>query len=118
MKPWLRDKLLAEWRGLPQTVPPPDRAKFVTGELDKLLSTLGLLDRVDEAEIIEEWKSIVGDFIAAHSKPQSLKEGCLSIRVSQPTVRYELERIWKPRILENLQNRFGKKKIRSLRFQL
>lgn len=113
----LRNKLLSEWRGLPQYEPPPDRVQDVSTEVEKLLASLGLAGRIEESEILSEWKSIVGDFLATHSQPLGLKEGCLLVRVTQPTVRYELERTWKPKILKSLQDRFGKGCVKSLRFQ-
>lgn len=118
MKPSLRAKILEEWRGLPQPLERPERLTAVAPVLDKLLANLGLSDRLDEEAMLKSWKSLVGDFLAAHSTPVGLKNGELIIRVSQPTVRYELDRAWKKKILAVMQNEFGKTKIRSIRFQL
>jgi predicted nucleic acid-binding Zn ribbon protein len=118
MKASLRAKLLEEWRGLPQPLPKPDRVTPVGPVLDKLLAKLGFSERLDEEAMLNSWKSLVGDFLAAHSAPVGLKNGELIIRVTQPTVRYELDRVWKKRILTTMQNEFGKNKIRGIRFQL
>jgi predicted nucleic acid-binding Zn ribbon protein len=116
--PRLRQKLLAEWRGLPETPLPSHNVQPVGPAVDRLLERLGLSERIDEQEILACWKGVVGDFLAEHSCPTGLHEGCLTVRVSQPTVRYELDRVWKTRILQALQKQFGKNKVRSLRFQL
>lgn len=114
----LRATLLEEWRGLPQTEEKPDRMIAVAPVLEKLLAKLGISDRVDEDAILKSWKALVGEFLAEHSAPVGLKNGELLIRVTQPTVRYELDRVWKNRILTTMQAEFGKNKIRSIRFQL
>ena len=63
------------------------------------------------------WNEIVGDFLAAHSLPVSMRDGILIIQVLQPTVRYELERSWKPEILRKLKTRFGPKTVKEVRFR-
>jgi predicted nucleic acid-binding Zn ribbon protein len=118
MKPALRAKLLEEWRGLPEPTPKPDRMTPVAPVLEKLLAKLGFSERLDEEAMLKSWKALVGDFLAAHSAPVGLKNGELLIRVTQPTVRYELDRVWKKRILATMQAEFGKTKIRNIRFQL
>jgi Dna[CI] antecedent, DciA len=47
-----------------------------------------------------------------------LREGVLYVRVLQPSLHYELERIAKTQILRKLKQRFGGKTIRDVRFRL
>jgi hypothetical protein len=47
-----------------------------------------------------------------------LSGGVLGIHVLQPSLRYELERNWKREILTKLQERFGKKAIREIKFRI
>ena len=75
-------------------------------------------ERLRETEVIEAWSKIVGDFIAAHSAPVALREGILYVRVLQPSLHYELERISKAEILRKLKQRFGGKTIRDVRFRI
>jgi hypothetical protein len=47
-----------------------------------------------------------------------LSRGVLTVQVLQPSVRYELESNWRPKILAKLQERFGKKTVREVKFRL
>lgn len=85
--------------------------------MQKILPRLGLGDRLDESEIRSAWESLVGEFVATHSSPVTLKDGCLTIRVTNPVIRYELETAWKKRILTNLRAAFPTAKLRTIRFQ-
>ena len=110
-------RLIMEWRGLPGE-PRPDRASPIGDVLKKLLPKLGLDSRIREQDIQEAWVGIVGEFIAQHSMPDRLVAGTLMIRVIQPSVRYELDRTWKPEIIRKLKERFGEKMIRDIKFVL
>lgn len=112
----LRERALAEWRGLPQAMPRPDRARAVASLVPEVLGKLGLASRLDEAQVIAAWREIVGDFLAGHSSPAHLRDGVLFVRVLQPTVHYELDRVWKAEILRKLKERFGARVVRGVRF--
>ena len=118
MNPSLRAAVIAEWRGLPQRKPQPDRWQSPAELMPKLMQRLGLRERLREAEVIDAWSKIVGDFIAAHSAPVALREGVLYVRVLQPALHYELEQISKSEILRKLKQRFGGKTIRDIRFRV
>ncbi len=118
MSPALRAAVLAEWRGLPERKPRPDKWQAPSDLLPKLMQQLGLKERLHEAEVFEAWQQIVGDFIAAHSAPVSLREGVLFVRVLQPALHYQFETISKTEILRKLKQRFGGKVIRDLRFRV
>ena len=114
----LRAAVIAEWRGLPEKRPRPDRWQAPSDVLPKLMQRLGLRERLHETEVIDAWSKIVGDFIAAHSAPVALREGILYVRVLQPALHYELEQISKTEILRKLKQRFGGKTIRDIRFRV
>jgi predicted nucleic acid-binding Zn ribbon protein len=82
------------------------------------MQQLGLNERLREAEVIEAWKGIVGDFIATHSCPVSLREGVLFVRVLQPALHYQFETISKADMLRKLKQRFGGRIIRNIRFRV
>ena len=118
MNPSLRAAVIAEWRGLPQNRVRPDRWQTSTDLLPSLMKQLGLSERLRETEVIDAWKSIVGDFIAAHSAPVSLRAGVLFVRVLQPALHYQFEQISKAEILRKLKQRFGTRVIRDVRFRI
>lgn len=114
----LRAAVLADWRGLPERKPRPDKWQVPGDLLPKLMQQLGLSERLRESEVIDAWKQIVGEFIAAHSAPVSLRAGVLSVRVLQPALHYQFEQISKTEILRKLKQRFGTKIIREIRFRV
>ncbi len=83
-----------------------------------MMQRLGLRERLHEVEITEAWHQVVGEFIAAHSAPVSLRAGILYVRVLQPALHYELEQVSKIDILRKLKQRFGAKVIRDIRFRV
>lgn len=113
----IRKRVLADWRGLAEVSEKPDRCQAVPDALKKLLPKLGLKERLNEQEVQAAWRETVGDFLADHSVPISVRAGILIVQVLQPTVRYELDRTWKPEILRKLQARFGAQTIREVRFR-
>src|ERR1700680_877639 len=118
MNPALRATVIAEWRGLPEPRIRGDRFQSATEVLAKIMQRLGLRERLHEAEVMEAWHKIVGEFIAAHSAPVALREGILYVRVLQPALHYELDQVSKIDILRKLKRRFGTKVIRDIRFRV
>lgn len=113
----IRRRVIEDWRGLPDSPDKPDRCVLASEALKKILPKLGLTERLNEQEVQAAWREIVGDFLAEHSVPVSMKEGVVTIQVLQPTVRYELDRTWKKEILAKLKARFGAKTVREIRFR-
>lgn len=118
MNPRLRSAVIAEWRGLPERQARPDRCLAAADLVPAVMRQLGLAERLRESEVLDAWSGIVGDFIAAHSAPVSLRAGTLVVRVLQPALHYELETISKADILRKLKQRFGGKTIREIRFRV
>ena len=113
----IRKRVLTDWRGLADPAERPERCQAAADALKKLLPKLGLKERLNEQEVQAAWRETVGDFLADHSLPLSVKAGVLLVQVMQPSVRYELDRSWKPEILRKLQARFGAQMIREMRFR-
>lgn len=113
----IRKRVLEEWRGLRDRPERPERCVAAADALKKLLPKLGLTERLNEQEVQAAWGEIVGEFLAQHSLPISMREGVIIIQVLQPTVRYELDRSWKPEILRKLKARFGAKTVKEVRFR-
>lgn len=118
MTPAQRARILAEWRGLPEPFVRPDRFTPAADLIGKVMTNLGLKDRFRQEEVLAAWRGLVGDFIAEHAAPQRLQAGVLYVRVLQPTMHYELDRVWKPKILTKFKERFGARAVREIRFQI
>ncbi len=119
MKPeQLRARVLAEWRGMPQSFERADRAVACSVAVQKVMKELGLGERLRADEILGAWREVVGEFVAKHSAPQQLKAGVLYVSVLQPTVHFELDRVWKRDILDKLKKRFGSRTVREIKFRI
>ncbi len=114
----LRSAVLAEWRGLSAPRPRPDKWHAAAELMPKLMQQLGLGERLRQNEVMAAWRDIVGDFIAEHSTPFSLRDGVLYVRVLQPSLHYQFEQISKPEILRRLKRQFGGMVIRDIRFRV
>lgn len=114
----LRTRAIADWRGLPEPRALAERVVAVGDGIAKVMKSLGLSDRLREEEVLRAWHEVVGEFVARHSSPQRLKDGVLTVHVLQPTVHFELERVWKREILEKLKARFGGRAVREVRFRI
>ena len=99
-------------------ITPCARLTTVAEGLAPLLKSLGLDDRIREESILQSWKEIVGEFIAQHSQPCSLRGGVLLVQVLQPTMHYELDRVWKVKILQKLKEQYGAKAVSEIRFKI
>ena len=118
MTPQLKARVIAEWRGLPEVPFVKDTSRPVAEALNKLIGQLGLRQRLRQEEVFGVWTEVVGEFLAKHAAPARLSDGVLVVHVLQPTVHFELERVWKRPLLQKLQDRFGRQTIREIRFRL
>ena len=114
----LRASVIAEWRGLPDPKRRPEKWERPGELLPAVMQKLGLAQRLREEEVQAAWRGIVGDFIAAHSTPVSLRNGVLQVRVLQPALHYQFEQISKAEILRKLKQRFGGRVISDIRFRV
>ena len=111
-----RRQVLAEFRGYREPRPLMDRVQAVGAVVAKAMLGLGLGERVREAEVLQAWKEIAGEFLATHSMPHRLKDGVLYVRVLQPSIHFELEQ-GRRTIIEKLKTRFGARAVRDIRFR-
>ena len=113
----IRQQVLREWRGADDPADLSEGIHRPAESLTAILRRFGIQDGLDEEDVKRAWKDLAGDFIAAHSTPDSVKGGQLVLRVTQPAMRFHLEQM-KPMLLERLRTRFGAEKIRTIRFTL
>ncbi len=113
----IRRAVLREWRGGDEPVHPDDHLHRATKFLGAILRDAKVSEGIDEERLREMWVEIAGDFIARHATPDSLRGGCLTLKVLQPAMRFQLEQM-KPRLLANLERVAGKGVVKSIRFSL
>ncbi len=85
--------------------------------IPQIIAKMGLTQRVKEAEVIRDWRGMVGEVIAKHSKPVALEKGYLTVNVDSSPWLNELQRFSKPLILQKLQDKLGKS-IRDIKFRI
>lgn len=86
--------------------------------IPKVITKLGLAQKVKEIELIRDWPEIVGNSVAKHCKPVTLDRGYLTINVDSSPWLTELERYSKQQMLLKVQDRLGKKAVRMIRFRI
>ncbi len=112
-----KDRALAQLRGYWE---PQDVSKYLQDSesaVAKTLKGLGLKDRFNEDQVFDAWNHMVDEFVARNARPVALQRGVLSIQVLHSAVHYELERM-KGRLLEKMQDAFGRENVRDIRFRL
>ena len=113
----IRRAVLREWRGGDEPRHPDDHLHQATDFLAAILRQADASEGVEEERLREMWTEIAGEFIARHASPDSLRNGCLTLKVLQPTMRFQLEQM-KPRLLANLERAAGRGVVKSIRFSL
>lgn len=112
----LRHNLIADWRGVEDGPLMDSPAVGLDSLIPEILRAWKLDERLHEEELSSAWRETVGDFIAQHTAPDSLKRGVLTVRVLQPTIHHTLM-MEKGRLLKRMQERFGKETVREVRFR-
>ena len=86
--------------------------------MDGVLKQAGIADRVAQARVIPEWRSLVGDQIAKATEPLSVTpQGTLFVAVSTNAWMTELS-LLEPELLRRLNERTGENPIRKIRWQI
>jgi predicted nucleic acid-binding Zn ribbon protein len=82
------------------------------------LGQLKLGEQINEAEVLAAWSEIVGPALAKHSIPGALRNGLLTVGVTNPAIQQELRGLLKRDILARLQQRFGARRVRDINFRV
>ena len=86
--------------------------------LASFLEQSGLASRVDQASIIPDWRTLVGDQIAAVTVPHAVaQDGTLFVAVTTNAWMTELS-LLEPELLRVLNAKTGRTPIRRIRWQL
>ena len=90
----------------------------VSDVLAEYLEQAGLAARVDQAGVIPEWASLVGEQVAAVTQPRSVTpDGTLFVWVTTNAWMTELS-LLEPELLRALNTKPGRPPVRRIRWQL
>ena len=93
----------------------PKKLGDVMGEV---LSKAGISDRIAQAQVIPEWRSLVGEQIARVTEPLSVTpQGTLFVAVQTNAWMTELS-LLEPELLKRLNRRTGRLQIKRIRWQI
>ena len=68
--------------------------------------------------VMASWPDVIGSELAPMTKALSFSEGFLIVRVNNSTLYSLLSQHDKPRLIQNLRNKFPQTTIKSIVFQL
>jgi hypothetical protein len=108
-------RVLREWRGYDEAIDLNEGLHRPQEFIQSILASTGAIEGLHEDQVRSSWKKLAGDFIASHTDPVSVKHGELVLRVSQPALRFQLERM-KPELLSRIREHLGPDAIQSIRF--
>ena len=103
---WMRALALRQWRHGDPVKAPLRNINHAGKFLDGLLEEVGASGALEEKQLNDTWAKVAGDFISQNSKPESLKNGVLVLRVVQPALRFQLEQM-KGKLLQNFKVELG-----------
>ena len=112
------DRAKAQWRCFWEPMDPARHCHTLKSVVDQCVAgiTAEQKKRPPEEAMLEVWEEVVGSLIAQHARPDRIRHNVLYIRVLQPAIHYTLERTLKVEILEKMRARFGRDKIRDIKF--
>jgi len=102
--------------GMDYEPPSPMKLETPADILPEVIRKAGLENRAWEHELSSEWADIVGEQVAAHTRPGKHARKRLTVFVDSSPWLSALQMQFKPMMLNNLQQRFGKNKIADIFF--
>jgi predicted nucleic acid-binding Zn ribbon protein len=94
------------------------RPRKVGDVIGDVLTNAGVADRIAQASVIPEWRSLVGPQIASVTEPLSITpQGLLFVAVSTNGWMTELS-LLEPELLRRLNERTGRLQIKRIRWQI
>jgi hypothetical protein len=113
----LRRQVKREWRGFDDALDLNAGIHLPSEFIAEIIRSAGLAEGMEEEKLRSLWADLAGPYVAKASQPQSLKRGVLTIRVTQPAMRFHLEQM-RGSLLTKIQQAAGNDKIQSIRFSV
>ncbi|MFM2296301.1 MAG: hypothetical protein RL117_8 [Verrucomicrobiota bacterium] len=114
-KDLVRQQVIRDFRGVDDPLDLYQNISLAAQHIAEIMRQVGLAEGMEEAKLKQIWQQVAGEFVAKASVPDSLKRGCLTIRVTQPAMRFHLEQM-RGNLLRKVQQAAGNQMIQSLRF--
>ncbi|MBN2070803.1 MAG: DUF721 domain-containing protein [Candidatus Krumholzibacteriota bacterium] len=89
-------------------------SKSIDKILPDVIKGLGIEEKFEEASLRAGWKEVVGDGVAARSRPLDIRGGTLFIAVKNNVWMQEMS-FHRTRIIDGIKQRFPRLKIREIR---
>ncbi len=113
----IRAQVVREWIGAPRPLDLNKNVSEASEWIESLLEKIGMTGGLEEERVIETWRELAGELVASQTAPVSLRRGCLTLKVLQPSMRFHLEQL-KPQLLRKLQQELGEEHLKSLRLTI
>jgi len=94
-----------------------NKPQSIRSILEKTIKTLEIDAPLKTYSVMGAWKEIVGEAVAIHSKPYSIRNRILFIEVSHPTWMQQLQFL-KLTLLEKINHFLGEPLIQDIRFKV
>lgn len=116
----LRARVLREWQPFGHHERHLDKPQAAPLEnlIPTVMKNLGLQQRLEQSQVFYLWSQIVGNDIARHAQPVSLKNNILHIAVDHPIWLQELKRFHKLLLLQKVQATIGKRAVKDIVFRI
>ena len=102
--------------GRAQPLPRLDKSSTLGTVVRRLIEQMGATDRIREQRAVQIWAETVGERIAGVARAESISQGKLMIKVSDPAWRNELHYL-KDEIRKQLNERLGETVVSDIVFR-
>ena len=113
----IRAQVLRDFRGAGEPLDLEANVSTPADIINDVLKDLKLAEGVEESRLRGAWTQVAGDFVGRQTEPVSLRNGKLTLRVIQPSMRFHLEQTKKD-LLKRLQQELGANTIREVHLVL
>ncbi len=113
----MRARILREFRGVGEPLDLSQNVSKAGDLLAGILQSLQLREGIEESRLREAWHDVAGEFVARQTEPVALRQGVLTLRVLQPSMRFHLEQS-RTQLLKRLQQCLGPGTIREVRLTI
>ena len=113
----IRAQVLRDFRGIGEPLDLEANVSTPADVLNDILKDLRLTEGIEESRLRGAWTEVAGEFVGRQTEPVSLRQGKLTLKVIQPSMRFHLEQTKKD-LLRRLQQKLGGNTIREVQLIL